>query len=163
MRLIGNMNRQLFRGAPFPVEICRGREVWEQHRRCEYTVFVDESFYRFFGFEDQDGNFCHAALGVPTANYQRLRDRLGPLREAYFRHALRLNGEAAQEIKFSTLRALPVNFRVRFSRELVRALRETGGFVSGFYTPTQGQVMERVRVNLIEEAEEVPENHAALY
>lgn len=163
MRLIGNMNRQIFGWAPFPLEICPGRELWEQHRHSEYTVFVDESFYRFFGFVDPDGNFCHAVLGVPTANYQRLHDILTPLREAYFRQAWRLYGEVPQEIKFSTLRTFPANFRVRFSRDLVRALRETGGFVSGCYTPTQGQVMERVRVNLLGEAEEVPEDHAGLY
>jgi len=163
MRLVGNMHRHIFEWAPFPLEVCPGRELWEEHRHCEYTVFVDESFDRFFGFEDLDGNFCHAVLGVPTANYQRLQDILAPLREAYFRHARRLCGGVPQEIKFSTLRTFPPNFRVRFARDLVRALRETGGFVSGFYTPTQGQVMERVRVNLLGEAEEVPEAHADLY
>jgi hypothetical protein len=142
MRLIGNMHRQIFGWAPLPLEICPGRELWERHRRCEYTVFVDESFYRFFGFADPEGNFCHAVLGVPTANYQQLQDLLTPLNEAYLRHARRLCAEERQEIKFSTLRTLPANFRVRFSRDLVRALRETGGFVSGAYTPTQGQVME---------------------
>ena len=45
----------------------------------------------------------------------------------------------------------------------MQALRETGGFVSGFYTPTLGQVTERVRVNLLGEAEEVPEDNADLY
>jgi hypothetical protein len=164
MRLIGNMHRRIFEWAPLPLEVCPGRrELWEQHRHCEYTVFIDETFYRFFGFEDPEGNFCHAVLGVPTANYQRLQNILAPLGEAYFRHARRLCGAVPQEIKFSTLRTFPVNFRVRFARDLVRALRETGGFVSGFYTPTQGQVMERVRVNLLEEAEEVPEDHVDLY
>ncbi len=107
MRLIGNMHRHIFGWAPFPLEICPGRELWEQHRHCEYAVFVDESFYRFFGFEDPDGNFYHAVLGVPTANYQRLQNILAPLREAYFRHARRLYGGVPQEIKFSTLRTFP--------------------------------------------------------
>jgi len=44
----------------------------------------------------------------------------------------------------------------------VRALRETGGFVSGCYTPLWASYGTG-RVNLLGEAEEVPEDHADLY
>lgn len=54
-------------------------------------------------------------------------------------------------------------FQARFARELTRALAEEGGFASGFYTPTDGFIMERVRVDLIDVAEEVPHDHQGLY
>ncbi len=58
---------------------------------------------------------------------------------------------------------LPLDFRIRFTRELVSALIATGGFVAGFYSTTRGIVMERVRTNLLGEIDRVPEEHAALY
>lgn len=164
MRLIGNARRAVFAWVPMPLEICPGRPVWERHRNCEYLVFVDESFYRFFGFEALDGNFCHAVLGVPADNYARLKEILQATRNSYNRQVFRKLGAIPEEIKFSILRTLSPDFRVRFTRELVRALVETGGFVSGFYTPTHGQVMERVRTNLLlVDAEEVPRDHSRLY
>jgi hypothetical protein len=163
MRLLGNMRRGRIRFAPMPLEICPGRQIWEKHRNREYLVFVDESFYRFFGFDAMDGNFCHAALGVPVDNYARLQGLLEPVLQAYNRQVHHASGVIPREIKFTVLRTLPLQFRLRFTRELVSALIETGGFVSGFYTPTQGMIMERVRVNLLDERDEVPEDHAALY
>jgi hypothetical protein len=38
-----------------------------------------------------------------------------------------------------------------------------GGFVAGFYSSTRGIVMERVRTNLMDEAEAVPNDHTDLY
>jgi hypothetical protein len=146
-----------------PLEICPGRQILERHRNREYLVFVDESFYRFFGFAAADGNFCHAALGIPRDNYTRLQAILGPLVLAYNRRVRQIIGRNPEEIKFSVLRALPLPFRLRFAREFVRSLVETGGFVAGFYSSTRGVIMERVRTNLLDQAEEVPDDHRALY
>lgn len=163
MRWVGNMRLGRFRLVPMPLEVCPGRQIWEGHRNREYLVFLDESFHRFFGFDAAEGNFCHAALGVPRDNYSQLQAMLGPLVQAYNRQAQRVIGQSPAEIKFSVLRNLPLNFRLRFTREFVRSLAETSGFVAGFYSSTRGVVMERVRTNLLDGADEVPDDHAALY
>lgn len=128
-----------------PLEICPGRRVWQRHRNREYLVFVDESFYRFFGFNALDGNFCHGALGIPRDNDAPLQAKLQPLVRAYKRQVRRATGQEPTEIKYSVLGTLPLSFRMRFARELVRAFVDLGGFVAGFYSSTRGTIMERVR------------------
>jgi len=146
-----------------PLEICPGRQIWERYRNHEYLVFVDESFYRFFGFVAADGNFCHAALGIPIDNYAQLQVMLDPLVQAYNRRVHQQIGQNPEEIKFSILRNLPLAFRLRFTREILRCLIETGGFVAGFFSSTRGIVMERVRTNLLDHVDAVPDDHGALY
>ena len=163
MRIVGNANQGLLYPQPTPLEVCPGRQVWEAHHNCEYLVFVDESFYRFFGFNAADGNFCHGALGIPRDNYSQLRTMLEPLVLAYKRQVRRATGQQPTEIKYSVLRTLPLQFRMRFARELVRALIATGGFVAGFYSSTRGTIMERVRTNLPDNLDAVPDDHAGLF
>lgn len=163
MRLVGNPNLGRLRWKPMPLAICPGRRIWERFNDQEYLVFVDESFYRFFGFDAPEGNFCHAAVGVPVNNYARLQRLLAPLLQDYNSQVQRILGEAAGEVKYSTLRRLPIPYQAKFTRTLVGKLKETGGFVAGFYSSTRGMVMERVRTNLLDEAAEVPIDHAALY
>jgi hypothetical protein len=88
---------------------------------------------------------------------------LAPLVHDYNGQVRRVLGEAAEEVKYSSLRRLPIPYQAKFTRTLVSKLKETGGFVAGFYSSTRGIVMERVRTNLLDEAAEVPIDHAALY
>src|SRR5258706_8184124 len=110
MRLAGNPNLGRLRWKPMPLAICPGRRIWERFSNQEYLVFVDESFYRFFGFDTPDGNFCHAAVGVPVNNYARLQRMLAPLCQYYNREVQRALGQAGGEIKYSTLRRLSTPF-----------------------------------------------------
>lgn len=126
-------------------------------------MFVDESFYAFFGFNNPDGNFCHGAIGVPIDNYETLCQSLEPIINAYNRLVQKLTGRVPNEVKSRILRRLPLRFQVEFVRELTMRLEEQGGFVSGFYTPTRGFVMESVRTRLLDTAEEVPQDHQVLY
>jgi hypothetical protein len=41
-----------------------GREVWKPFEGQEYTIFIDEPFYKFFDFAHQDGSFAHGAVGA---------------------------------------------------------------------------------------------------
>jgi len=157
------MNQGLFIPQPMPLEVCPGRPIWDAHRNQEYLVFLDESFYQFFGFVVADGNFCHGALGIPRDNYAQLQTMLQPLVLSYKRKVRRSTGHEPAEIKYAVLRTLPLSFRMRFARELVHALIETGGFVAAFYSSTRGTIMERVRTNLPENAESVPDDHHALF
>ena len=163
MRLIGNAATRRFMWAPMPLEVAPGRELWNRQRGNEYLVFIDESFYDFFGFNRPAGNFCHGAIGVPLRNYAELQQQLAPLIQAYRSKSNKIFGRATAEIKSSDLRRMPVRFQARFARELTVALAEQGGFVTGFYMPTNGLIMEKVRVNLLGEADEVPLDHQNLY
>jgi hypothetical protein len=58
---------------------------------------------------------------------------------------------------------LPLEFRLSFAKEFVRTLKGVGGFVAAFYTTTRGIIMERVRTNVMDQTESVPEDHARLY
>jgi hypothetical protein len=164
MRIVRNGRFGKFRSAPTPLEICPGRTIWEKHRDLEYLVFVDESFYKFFGFADVDGNFCHAALGVPKDSYAHLQTSIRPLIEAYEHQIGLMTGEQPRELKSTLLARLPLEFRASFTKELVRSLVAAGGFVAGFYSTTRGMVMERVRTNLLDDATTtVPDDHTDLY
>src|ERR1017187_4550696 len=134
MRIVGNEKLGGFKSQPMPLAICPGRHIWENHRDQEYLVFVDESFYRFFGFDAPDGNFCHAAVGVPITKYARLQRLLAPLLQTYEHQSRTVLGEIPGELKFSILKRLPPQYRAKFVRTLVRDLIETGGFVAGFFS-----------------------------
>src|SRR5271156_6519373 len=99
MRIVGNRRLKKYRHSPMPLEICPGREIWEKFRNSEYLVFVDESFYKFFGFADIEGNFCHAALGVPQSRYSSLQTLMNPLVETFKDEIIRLQGQRPQEFK----------------------------------------------------------------
>lgn len=163
MRLLRKKGWQRVKPVPMPLDLCPGRAVWQAFRNCEYIVFLDESFYQFFNFSIPDGNFCHGALGIPEKNYPRLKELMAPSIEEYRRRVRETSGSAPKEVKFTVLRTLPRGFRLSFTRELVKSLVETGGFVAGFYCSTLGIVMERVRTNLIDEADRVPDDSSALY
>jgi hypothetical protein len=163
MRLIGNpANGELF-WSPMPLEIAPGRPIWNQQRGTDYVVFVDESFHGFFGFDNPNGYFCHSAVGIPERNYEAVQRRLGALVTTYEGRARRTLGQLPGEIKFSVLRRMPPRFQARFVREVATALQEHGGFISGFYTPTRGFIMERVREDLLDIADEVPGDSQVLY
>jgi hypothetical protein len=163
MRIVRDGRSGKIRAVATPLEICPGRAIWEKHRNSEYLVFVDESFHRFFGFADADGNFCHAALGVPKDRYPDLQISMTPLIDAYKRQTAEVTGESPRELKSTLLARLPVEFRLFFTEELVLALKATGGFVAAFYSTTRGIIMERVRTNVMDDADSVPDEHARLY
>jgi hypothetical protein len=163
MRIVRNGRFGEFRSALAPLELCPGRKIWEDHRNLEYLIFVDESFHKFFGFADVDGNFCHATLGVPKDSYAQLQTSMEPLIEAYEHQIGLMTGERPRELKSTLLARLPLEFKASFTRQLVDSLVVAGGFVAGFYSTTRGIVMERVRTNLLDEATAVPEDHTDLY
>ncbi|HEV2691817.1 MAG TPA: hypothetical protein VG347_02875 [Verrucomicrobiae bacterium] len=33
---------------------------------AKYTVFIDESFHKWFGLPRKESNFCYAALSIPS-------------------------------------------------------------------------------------------------
>jgi len=37
-----------------------------------YTVYMDESFYEFWGLQNPEGNFCYAVFGLPDQHLRTL-------------------------------------------------------------------------------------------
>ena len=37
-----------------------------------YTVYMDESFYEFWGLQNPEGNFCYAVFGLPDLHLRTL-------------------------------------------------------------------------------------------
>src|SRR3984885_16306038 len=103
VRIVRNGRFGGFRLAPTPLEVCPGRAMWEKHANSEYLIFVDESFYNFFGFADIEGNFCPAALGLPKQNYAALQSAMRPSVEAYKSRVGALTGEPPRELKSTSL------------------------------------------------------------
>lgn len=139
--------------------------MWQRHTGSEYTVFIDESFYKFFDFSHRDGNFVHGAVGLPTTRYEDFKDAVAPAVgefKAVFRNT---RGLEPRELKSSELYQTAFNSRRRLILTLNGALLANGGFIAGFYTSNRGYVMEKIREDLISEdgVTAVPADHTQLY
>ena len=125
-----------------------------------YVVFVDESLRGFFQSDDwTTGYFCHAAVGIPEAEYASLGTAVAPIFEEY-RELTRLS---PQEFKHEDFHPLPFPNRHDIARRIASLIRQNGGFVSGFYTPCRSFVLERVRSSLLGEAAKLPHDIADVY
>lgn len=144
---------------PMPLDTCPGRALWERYRGEEWLVFMDESFFMFFELTAKAGDFCHAAVGIPEREYPSLKAAVDPI----LRDFVRLTGQSLGEFKHSEFKRLDYRDRRKLALRLRDALTAHGAFVAGFYTPVRPFVMERVRYKLMDDAEEIPEDHQALY
>src|SRR5207249_2636015 len=127
----------------YPLRSCPGRARWERRRGNNYLVFVDESTNRFFNLDSHYGFFCHAAVGIPEPEYPQVVERLGPVFEQY----RKIVGPRETEFKHREFRRIPHAERFALATQIAGVLRDSGGFVSGFYTPTESFILERVRWN----------------
>lgn len=146
---------------PQPLATCPGRALWERYRGRDWLVFVDESFFMFFEQElrARTGYFCHGAVGIPTDEYGSLCAALKSVHADF----VGLAGEALPEIKHSVFKRIPYPARRGLALRIRDTLVAHGAFIAGFYAPVTAFVLERVRVNLLGEAEELPEDYQALY
>jgi hypothetical protein len=112
----------------------------------------------FWELTAKTGYFCHAAVGVPEREYEGLKADLVPI----FRDFVELTGRRLTEFKHGEFKRLDYRARRKLALRLRDALTTHGAFVAGFYTPVRSLVLERVREKLMDEAEELPEDHEAL-
>lgn len=135
-----------------------------QYRDRNYLVFLDESFYKFFGLARRDGNFCYGCIGIPEEKYDLLKSGLATLLGEY-QQISRMSGGEPKELKFSPhFLKLPKPFKRRFGLCLRNLLHRNGGFVLGYFVPVDGLVMERVRESCLSRGlKEVPHEHSAEY
>jgi hypothetical protein len=139
---------------PFPLKTCPGREIWERYRKQKFLVFVDESFFMFFELASKTGYFCHAMVGVPVNEYPRLKEAVNPIFQEY----KALTQASAQEFKHSEYKRIDFARRKDLAARLADAMKKHGAFIGGFYTSLTAFVLERVRFDIVDLADTVPEN-----
>src|SRR5207249_6320596 len=81
------------------------------------------------------------------------RSALAPI----LRDFLDLTNDAYPEFKYSEWKRINYPQRRALSTRLRGALEKHGAFFSGFYTPVRSFVLERVRTNLMDTADTLPE------
>lgn len=134
-----------------------------------YTVFVDESFYKWFGLPSTESNFCYAALSVPTARLKAL-DRF----EASLRNFVWGRLPSAEksridfeEIKYTHLKLLSPGVIDEIGRRMATFLQEYDGTIFGFFIPASGYLAYMLRSDFIDDLDglkQLPEKerHARL-
>jgi hypothetical protein len=137
---------------PKPLFTCPGLERWKTFRGQHWLVFVDESFDAFFEFRPR-GFFVHGAVAIPEREYAALSAKASKLLARY----RRLTSPGAQEFKSTDFRHIAYAKRKSLAFAIRTLLQEHGGFVAGFYTPLRAFVLERVRTNLLDEADALPD------
>jgi hypothetical protein len=142
-----------------------GREIWQPYAGQEYTVFIDESFFKFFDFRNADGNFVHGAVGLPSSRYEAFKNAIAPAVDECRVALYKTKSIASRELKSFDLYKLEFKFRRRLVLKLYSALAANGSFIAGFYTSNHGYVMEKIREDLLleEGTTAVPEDHSQLY
>jgi len=113
----------------------------------------------FWELTAKTGYFCHAAVGVPEREYAELKANLDPI----FRDFVKLTGQSLTEFKHTEFKRLDYRERRKLALRLRDALMAHGAFVAGFYTQARSFVFERVRIKLMDEADEIPEDGDGLY
>lgn len=143
---------------PCPLATCPGRDIWSRRSGQDYLVFVDESFRGFLELR-QVGYFCHAAVGIPQLEYERLKMAVAPI----FADYQRITALNPSEFKHADFRSVEWRDRRRIALRLANALTTHGAFIAGFYTTSRDFVLECIRTDLLETDAEVPEEFGRLW
>lgn len=141
----------------------QGRRIPEEFVGQEYTVFVDESFYRFFDFRQVDGNFAHGVVGLPSRRIKDFELAVVPTIERFYVEFHAASGTRPRELKSTDIYRLAFPARRRFFLRIRDALSNHGGFVAGFYTSNRGYIMEKIREDSVGQLKAIPEDHQYLY
>jgi hypothetical protein len=123
--------------------------------RADYSVFVDESFYKWFGLPTQEANLCYGGLSLPSARLPDLErfetairkfalEQLPPIEKA------RQNGA---EVKHSDFRHFSPDVIDEFGRRLDYFLTKNGAYIFGFFIPAEGFMNYKLRSDFIDDAQ----------
>ena len=133
---------------PQPLRNCPTLPVWQKRHGQVYLVFIDESFLQFFELNSR-GYFCHAAVGIPEAEYGALTKEIEPIFDRY--RALLV--PEVKEFKHTDFKRIAFSDRSLIAARLRDLLHTHGVFISGFYTPANAYLLERIRVDLLMKGE----------
>jgi hypothetical protein len=135
-----------------------------------YIVYVDESFFQFWGLKRPLDNFCYLAFGLPTHHLKAFEIE-HKLMLADFQRAARtdlaskaLDPKATAEIKSTLFRQFDIVNRRRLALRLRGLMLASECFVLAEFSEVQGFILEAVRSDLLEAGKkELPQDWNALY
>ena len=102
-------------------------------------------------------------LASQKKEYEYVKRSSAKIFNEYERYVVGDSGNHLQEFKFEEFKKLPREKREGLASQIGKTIKLAGGFIMGFYTHVAGVVDERVRTNLIGDADVVPDDHKALY
>jgi hypothetical protein len=118
-----------------------------------YTVFVDESFYKWFGLPSDESNFCYAALSIPTARLPDLQKFEASLR-IFLRDKLPADIQAkvgSGELKYTHLRHADPATIDTLGEKFAYFLKKNGCSIFGYFIPAGGYLNYRIRSDFIDD------------
>ena len=134
---------------PQQLKKCPTLPVWKKRSGQVYLVFIDETFRQFFEL-NSSGYFCHAAVGLPHAEYVAVRNEIKPIFERYCEVLM-----PQKEFKHKEFKRIDFEERVDLAKRIHDVMYAHGGFISAFYTPADSFLMEKVRTTLFLAGKEV--------
>lgn len=119
----------------------------------DYTVFIDESFYKWFGLPTQESNLCYGALSLPTERMDDLIRFEGALRQFTYDHLPLAEQSKCTpcEIKHSQLRHLSHDVIDILGKKLACFLTKNNAWVFGFFVPAEGFMNYKLRSDFIDD------------
>ena len=122
---------------------------------ADYTVFVDESFYKWFGLPTQDANLCYAALTLPARSLHALDRFEAAIRSLAFAQLppKEKAGRRAEEVKYSDFRHFSTDFVDVLGRKLDYFLAKNHAYIFGFFIPAEGFMNYKLRTDFIDDVD----------
>jgi hypothetical protein len=133
--------------------------------RPHYELYVDESFFRFWGLSDPDGNFCYVVYGLPISQLTSLAVHHARLLKKFQDLVVAKLGEPIPlELKSSLFRRLPFNDRRRLALAMRHTLKTTNSFIVGEFQEVRGFLLESIRSDVVQAGgTALPQNWQELY
>jgi Protein of unknown function (DUF3800) len=130
-----------------------------------YVVYIDESFFNFWGLNNPDGNFCYVAFGVPQENLSILDVEHKRLIDLFQTAVASDLGETPPvEIKSVVFRRLELKSRRRIALLARGLMLRLGAFFLTEFCQVRGFILESVRSDLLEKGDsQIPEKWDSLY
>lgn len=119
----------------------------------DYTVFVDESFFRWFGLPTHESNLCYGALSIPSHRLPALESFEARIQK----HAFSLlpeqyrAGKKGTEFKYSDFRHLSHDSIKDLGHQFGNFLKRNDAFIFGYFVPAEGFLNYKLRSDFIDD------------
>lgn len=107
---------------------------------AEYTVFIDESFYQWFGLPTKESNLCYGALSVPTERLDELVAFENSVRQFAFDQLPEVEKakRGSAEVKYADFRHFPPEAIDIIGQKFGYFLAKNRAAIFGFFIAAQG-------------------------
>jgi hypothetical protein len=117
---------------------------------ADYTIFIDEAFFNWFGLRTIESNICYAALSLPTERLENLKQFESAIqRFAKERLPASKVTQNAAELKSTALRYLTAAIIDELGKKIDYFLTKNHGVIFGFFIPAEGFYNYKLRSDYI--------------